>query len=88
MSSEPETMAAALAAYMSKDETYTTQKSVNLTSILASNPNNANIIQASSIGRLALSKNACRFELPMDMKQLESKFWLESKILFPIQLTD
>jgi hypothetical protein len=26
-----------------------------------------------SIGRLALSKNICRFELPMDMKQFESK---------------
>jgi len=25
-----------------------------------------------TVGRLALSRNACRFELPMDMKQLES----------------
>lgn len=33
---------------------------------------NANVLLASSIGRIALSKNACRFELPMDMKQLES----------------
>ncbi len=28
----------------------------------------------SQIGRLALSKNICRFELPMDMKQFEGSF--------------
>jgi hypothetical protein len=27
--------------------------------------------KSTSIGRLALSKNICRFELPMDMKQFE-----------------
>jgi hypothetical protein len=26
-----------------------------------------------NIGRLALSKNTCRFELPMDMRKLEGK---------------
>lgn len=30
----------------------------------------------SNIGRFALSKNICRFELPMDMTEFESMFFV------------
>lgn len=35
-----------------------------------------------SIGRLALSKSICRFELPMDMKQFESIIVLLTSFIF------
>ena len=31
------------------------------------------------LGRIALSKNICRFELPMDMRRLESS-WIKFEI--------
>lgn len=38
------------------------------------NSNNSNLKDKNNIGRFALSKNICRFELPMDMKEFESKY--------------
>ena len=36
----------------------------------------------STLGRLALSKSICRFELPMDIKQFESKILTLYKSIF------
>ncbi len=36
-----------------------------------------------SIGRLALSKSICRFELPMDMRQFKSKLQIKTSFILP-----
>jgi hypothetical protein len=43
----------------------------------------ADMKMINSIGRLALSKSICRFELPMDMRQFKSKLQIKTSLFLP-----